>query len=376
MDNPSNPLSKGALEALQKLEQINARLAEAESLRAEKERIEQELREQRELFEEQQKHTEEVYSELIAAQNERISALKNSMNEKGGSRFIKFMRSLLPGLALFLISIAVFILFAKDKGLSISEAAITYQDEIWAISLATIGVGTLALALLYRTAGIRFRDVDLIRDYETKKVFSPADAWPFPTGTSDNSESDVDVAMEEMDSFIAYFERNIKTLEEKATNAEQKASILLDKGTSFTHGGIIFFVVSILAWQILSWARGFQTEFIYGIVSCATLFIFIEFLSAWFLKQYRHYIDTSTYLLKVKAIFDRYMLVYLALKNSDASGDDRQRHLNVLLELLSRDIKWPDAYLLKRGDVSFARETMLSITELTAELRRKNNKRK
>jgi len=96
-------------------------------------------------------------------------------------------------------------------------------------------------------------------------------------------------------SFETYFNALRTTLEEKAGIADQKASILLDKGTSYSRGGITFFVISIMVWQALSWIKGFQTQFIYGIASCSVLFIFIEFLSAWFLKQYRQFVDTSTY---------------------------------------------------------------------------------
>lgn len=162
-------------------------------------------------------------------------------------------------------------------------------------------------------------------------------------------------------SFENYFNAIRTTLEEKATIADQKASILLDKGTSYSRGGITFFIISIIIWQTLSWIRGFETQFIYGIASCSVLFIFIEFLSAWFLKQYRQFVDTSTYLIKVKSIFDRYMLAYLLLK--EASGNEKEKLLEVL-PLLKEDIKWPETYLLKYGDISFAKETMETMAYL------------
>ncbi|MDH8179558.1 hypothetical protein QIG81_27635, partial [Klebsiella pneumoniae] len=76
-------------------------------------------------------------------------------------------------------------------------------------------------------------------------------------------------------------------------------------GTSYSKGGITFFITSIIVWQVLSWLTGFKEQYIYGMISCSLLFIFIEFLSAWFLKQYRHFVDTSTYHIKVKSIFDK-----------------------------------------------------------------------
>lgn len=173
------------------------------------------------------------------------------------------------------------------------------------------------------------------------------------TVTSPKPELDV------LKSFENYFNAIRTTLEEKATVADQKASMLLDKGTSHSKGGIFFFICSIVVWQILSWIKGFEPQFIYGIASCSVLFIFIEFLSAWFLKQYRQFVDTSTYLIKVKSIFDRYMLTYLVLK--EASGDQREKLLEVL-PLLKEDIKWPETYHLKNGDINFAKEALETMT--------------
>ncbi|WP_462172329.1 hypothetical protein [Pseudoalteromonas xiamenensis] len=162
------------------------------------------------------------------------------------------------------------------------------------------------------------------------------------------------------DSFENYFGTLSTLLEKQARTADEKASILLDKGTSYSRNGIFFFVFCIVAWQVLAAYQGFQDQHLYGIASCSLLFVFIEFLSAWFLKQYRHYVDTSTYLLKVKSIFDRYMLSYLALKSPDISADsDKCSHL---IDILSEDIKWPESYLLKNGDVSFAKEAMETMT--------------
>lgn len=167
--------------------------------------------------------------------------------------------------------------------------------------------------------------------------------------------------LDALKSFDNYFNAIRTTLEEKATVADQKASILLDKGTSYSRGGITFFILSIIVWQLLAWIKGFEAQFIYGIASCSVLFVFIEFLSAWFLKQYRQFVDTSTYLIKVKSIFDRYMLAYLLLK--EASGENREKLLEVL-PLLKEDIKWPETYLLRNADVSFAKEMMETMTYL------------
>lgn len=164
------------------------------------------------------------------------------------------------------------------------------------------------------------------------------------------------------ESFENYFNDIREVLIEQAHIADKKASILLDKGTAYSKGGITFFITSIIAWQILAWITGFKEQYIYGIVSCSLLFIFIEFLAAWFLKQYRHFVDTSTYHIKVKSIFDKYMMSFLAIKSLGNGTSNEEAKYQAMLKILEEDIKWPETYLLKNGDVSFAKEALETMT--------------
>jgi hypothetical protein len=202
----------------------------------------------------------------------------------------------------------------------------------------------------------------LIKEIEELKTNQPNIDYEKIEKLINNSTKDSkEINLDDIKSFETYFNSIRLTLEDKATIADKKASILLDKGTSYSKWGIIFFIFSIIIWQVLSWNKGFQTEFIYGIVSCSILFIFIEFLSAWFLKQYRQFVDTSTYLIKVKSIFDKYMLAYLLLREYP---EESKGKLNEMLSLLRDDIKWPESYLLKNSDISFAKESMETMTYL------------
>ena len=159
-------------------------------------------------------------------------------------------------------------------------------------------------------------------------------------------------------SFESYFNEIRRVLLEQAHISDQKASRLLDKGTLYSKWGIIFFVFSIIIWQILSWVTEFKVQYIYGIVSCSLLFIFIEFLAAWFLKQYRHFVDTSTYHIKVKSIFDKYMMSYLAIKSLGNETESSEPKYQLMLKILEDEIKWPDSQHLKNIDVSFAKEAL------------------
>ncbi len=167
---------------------------------------------------------------------------------------------------------------------------------------------------------------------------------------------------EMFDTFENYFNEIRSVLIEQAHTADKKASILLDKGTAYSKGGITFFITSIITWQFLSWITGFKDQYIYGIVSCSLLFIFIEFLAAWFLKQYRHFVDTSTYHIKVKSIFDKYMMSYLAIKSLGSNSPNEENKYQAMLKVLEEDIKWPESYILKNGDVSFAKEALETMT--------------
>lgn len=159
--------------------------------------------------------------------------------------------------------------------------------------------------------------------------------------------------------FSSYFTSVINYLEIKSIDSDKKASLLLDNGKRFSALGILFFIVATVFWQFyISHIGKFEAHHIYGIISTSLVFIFIEFLSAWYLRQYKSFSDTSTYLTKIKSIFDKYMLIYLV---SVEKGD---KDFTILLEQLSSEIKWPETYLLKNADVSFAKDALETMTTM------------
>ncbi|MFJ2988353.1 hypothetical protein ACIPF8_10830 [Collimonas sp. NPDC087041] len=324
------------------------------------------------------------YQEYLYAQeleSERLMMLQKQEEEKKTERI-----QLLKGRVLLLASVICMTIALTSFVYSYGIENITKTQVQIAFGICFLIASIALLVSAVFKNSISFFDVDNLR---VKKVSSPADAWPFPTGSRPDIDSEEleDYLEEErriseefkykknrkpLSSFEKYFKEIKLVLEDKANDADKKASLLLDKGTSYTKWGIYFFIFSIVSWQVVSWFHGFRSEYIYGIVSCSALFIFIEFISAWYLKQYRHYVDTSTYLLKVKAIFDRYMLVYLGNESFSSSlSEDQQRRADMLLDFLSQDIKWPESYLLKKQDIGFAKEALQAIASLTHELRRK-----
>ena len=153
-----------------------------------------------------------------------------------------------------------------------------------------------------------------------------------------------------------------RMLRNQAAYNSDQATVLLERGIFYVWFGIVFYLCSIIGWQLVIAQWTFHTAFIYGMASCTFLFLFIEFLSAWFLRQYRHFVDTATYLLKVKAIFDRYRLLFLII-TEEKSGLSEES-LRLLSKALTDDFPWPNDSHLNKADVAFAKEAMASLTSL------------
>lgn len=177
-------------------------------------------------------------------------------------------------------------------------------------------------------------------------------------------------------SFEEYFGAIVHGLSTRAAIADEKSSVLLDKGIFHVRFGMLFYFGAIVVWQILVHYNGYKTEYFYGMATTSLLFLFIEFLSAWFLKQYRHFVDTATYLLKVKAIFDRYYLIYMALKGNEKHISADVKKLKTLSDALTDDIKWPSDTHLTRADALFAREALDSVSDLLKALKPNRKEKK
>jgi hypothetical protein len=157
------------------------------------------------------------------------------------------------------------------------------------------------------------------------------------------------------DTFEGYFNNMISVFDREMERSNQKASILLNRGVWTSILGIIYYLGSIISFQSLFSAKGFQQFHIYGLVSSTLLFIFIQFVGAWFLKQYRYFVDTSTYYFKLKTTIERYLLSYLALKENSTKKDEI---LPKMLDFLMQEIKFPETYLIKQADVNLTKETI------------------
>lgn len=143
---------------------------------------------------------------------------------------------------------------------------------------------------------------------------------------------------------------------------EEKGSNLLDRGLLFLFGGILYYIAAIAGWQ--AWAKYGEPNdnvMYIGMFASSVVFLVCEFLAAWFLKQYRHYVDASLACLRVKSVYDRYLLNYYAVKEMASEGDGVSEKLNRVLEAIKEDVKWPGHKDNMNNDFNYMIESMSSV---------------
>lgn len=162
--------------------------------------------------------------------------------------------------------------------------------------------------------------------------------------------------------FERYICDTVESLDKHISLTEEKGSNLLDRGLLFLFGGIVFYVIAIAIWQV--WAKyGEPKESIMyvGMFACSVVFLVCEFLAAWFLKQYRHYVDASLACLRVKSVYDRYLLCYYAVKEIEPDTGGGSEKLDRVLEAIKQDVMWPEHKENLGNDFNYMVESMSSI---------------
>lgn len=193
---------------------------------------------------------------------------------------------------------------------------------------------------------------------------SLASATPDPLEIADHFVDDLYIP-DVSDKFESYMKNIESFLESQISLAERKASTLLDKGTAYIRNGILFYVATIIGWQIFERNSELTGVAVVGMVSCSLTFLVIEFLAAWFLRQYRSFVDASNQFLRIKSVFNRLMLAYVAIKafsdGTDISTLEQSR--TEILSMLAEDIKWPEPHIGKNGDFNHMMEMFDSLTK-------------
>ncbi|TSD78694.1 hypothetical protein FFI16_020460 [Pseudomonas sp. KBS0710] len=179
----------------------------------------------------------------------------------------------------------------------------------------------------------------------------------------------------EFTSVESYIHGITKSLDRHIELSEKKASKLLDTGTMYLRRGIYFYVASIFVWQIIAHVWGVDKQLIFGVVSCSLTFLVVEFLAAWFLKQYRSFIDSSIQFMKVKSVFDRYLLSYYAVKEfTGGDSEDLVATKAQILKVLSEEIKWPEALNTKAADMNHMVQMFDSLSGMLEKIKKVSTK--
>lgn len=169
--------------------------------------------------------------------------------------------------------------------------------------------------------------------------------------------------------FDIYMRSVIRALDLNIEIADNKASLLLDKGTNYLWRGIAFYIASIVIWQVVTANFKMGDYAIWGMVSCSMTFLVVEFLAAWFLRQYKSFTDSSFNLVRVKSIFNRYFLSYLAIKEFSDSSQHLVDMRSQMLKVLEEDIKWLEPAPQKLGEMNHMIAMFESVSGLVEKLK-------
>ncbi|NWF16990.1 hypothetical protein HX785_25145 [Pseudomonas reactans] len=158
-------------------------------------------------------------------------------------------------------------------------------------------------------------------------------------------------------SFESYISNVLKSISAYAGVAEITATKLLDKGVAFMAGGIVFYIVAIVIWQVFANLTHPDPNVMYvGMAACSMTFIVVEFLAAWFFKQYRYYVEVSLSCLRVRSVYDRYLLNYYSLH--EFKGDEAEKARIQMTEFLKVDVGWPTHKDGTANDFNYMVESM------------------
>ncbi|MNJ35292.1 hypothetical protein D3C77_300240 [compost metagenome] len=165
--------------------------------------------------------------------------------------------------------------------------------------------------------------------------------------------------------FESYVNAIVKALDNRISLSEIKANSLLQQGKSLMKWGLGLYAVTVAGWQIASHYWGYSHTLVAGMVSCSLMFVVVEFMAAWFLKQYRSYIDSSMAYLQVRSVYNNYLLTYYAVNQLHALPENR----DLVVKMLSEEIKWPALSELSKNDFNYMVESFSGFSTLVEKLK-------
>ena len=272
-------------------------------------------------------------------------------------------------LALSAVSVGTSIsAFSKEKLLeTLSQLNIEFFRDTWTVLLPLISLfAGFIYSRMTRFEAASFQDID--QRAQTKERLRTAKRLKELEALRNSlSLTPLEQPEKSKDFFEEYVLSLIQTLDKRVSLAEEKASKLLDTGTMYLRRGIYFYIFSIVVWQVAFHFWPATNYMIYGIVSCSLTFLVVEFLAAWFLKQYRSFTDSSMQFVKVRSVFDRYLLSYYSLKQFGDENSKSEMRL-LMLKVLEEKAGWPDVATMPT-DVNHMVQMFSSVSEVLEKIR-------
>lgn len=323
-------------------------------------------------------------------EKKRLMDLEASSKALNSFDFLDFIRPVLFALAA--ISFTLAILIASKPDFMAVLLANPLATSLGALSLFAFACIALVNVLQGRSGRDSFVEIDerlfdknvmqdeaersdqrsKIRSLEEKlsqlsvKKANEADGEPYPAA----SEPEITTRVEsEVNGFEKYMADLTRYLEIHITVSETKASRLLDKGITYLWRGIVFYVLSIVVWQVVTALFKVGEFAVWGMVSCSLTFLVVEFLAAWFLRQYKSFTDAAFNLVRVKSVFNRYFLSYLAIKEFSSSSEDIAVMRAQMLKVIEEDIKWLEPAPQKLGELNHMVAMFESVSGLVEKLK-------
>lgn len=165
--------------------------------------------------------------------------------------------------------------------------------------------------------------------------------------------------------FEAYVNAIVKALDNRISLSEIKANSLLQQGKSLMKWGLGLYAITVAGWQVAAHYWGYSHTLVAGMVSCSLMFVVIEFMAAWLLKQYRSYIDSSMAYLQVRSVYNNYLLTYYAVNQLHALPENR----DLVVKMLGEEIKWPVLSELNKNDFNYMVEAFSGFSSIVERLK-------
>jgi hypothetical protein len=111
----------------------------------------------------------------------------------------------------------------------------------------------------------------------------------------------------------------------------------------------------------------FKMHYTYFMVSLSLLFVFIQFLGGWFLRQYKNSLNNAIVLNTSKPILEKYLLAYFVVIEF-TNEENRVNYLSSLLNLMSAKDSNSNSHF--SDEPNFAKDVLDSLGTLNSSINR------